>query len=465
MYLAAVATCAKNFGRGKYRGAALAIPIACFGLSGMWQSQVGAHLISEKNPDGTRGDIDVFRYFIFLGALLLTAGIIGSFLLRIVAEEDMIDAAVESLEASGLLEDSSFFRPRSYGTLDQGTADRQSSTRERGERVARRAHKLNERRKKTWLLNEESRRFLQDPTMWLLTAGFFLASGTGETFINNLGTLIGTLYPPPSEMTEVTKAQQRPTSPATHVSIVAIASTIARIASGTLSDLLGPRPIAEHQHHARRPRIASLSSISSLDPLMHSQTSLSVSTSASSRRTVSRLSLLILSTLLLSLGQVLLATGAIQNHAHSRFWLVSALAGTGYGATFSLVPIIISCVWGVENFGTNWGIVATAPAFGSALWGLIYAWVYEFAASANYDPGGTGSLGSWLDEGVRIGLGAIQGDDDHAAPMSDSSGKCYGVKCYESTFWGMAIASWLAMGLWLWAWRGRGGWRERGVRV
>ena len=42
MYLSAVTTCAKNFGRGKYKGIALALPIACFGLSGMWQSQVGS---------------------------------------------------------------------------------------------------------------------------------------------------------------------------------------------------------------------------------------------------------------------------------------------------------------------------------------------------------------------------------------------------------------------------------------
>lgn len=39
MYLSAVTTCAKNFGRGKNRGLALASPIAAFGLSGMWQSE------------------------------------------------------------------------------------------------------------------------------------------------------------------------------------------------------------------------------------------------------------------------------------------------------------------------------------------------------------------------------------------------------------------------------------------
>ncbi|KAL9051808.1 MAG: hypothetical protein Q9162_005802 [Coniocarpon cinnabarinum] len=463
LYLAAVTTCAKNFGRGKHKGIALALPIACFGLSGMWQSQVGANLLYEQNPDGSRGDVDVFRYFIFLGALLFTSGFIGMFLLKIVDEETMIDEAVESLEASGLIEDSAFFHPQQdYGTVPD---NRRPSTAERAAWIARKARKANERRKKSWLLNEETRRFLQDPTMWFLSAGFFLVTGTGETFINNLGTIIGTLYPPPSQMTD-TMAQQMPaTSPATHVSIVAIASTIARIASGTLSDILGPRPIAPRQHHTSRQRPASLSSVSSLDPLARSTGSLPVSQTATRRFQISRMTLLVSATLLLSLGQVLLASGIVQNHAAGRFWSISALIGTGYGAAFALVPIIISCVWGVENFGTNWGIVATAPAFGSAVWGIVYAWVYEWAASGVGKPGGWDSkLGSWLDEGVRIGMGVVEGGDKEYV-QSRNGGKCYGHKCYESTFWGMAVATWIAVALWLWAWRGPNGWREKGVRV
>ena len=82
---------------------------------------------------------------------------------------------------------------------------------------------------------------------------------------------------------------------------------------------------------------------------------------------------------LMSIGQVILASGVIQGHGQL-FWLVSASIGAGYGAAFSLTPIIVSVIWGVENFGTNWGICAMVPAFGATVWGLIYSAVYQWAA-------------------------------------------------------------------------------------
>ncbi|KAJ8116246.1 hypothetical protein OPT61_g2273 [Boeremia exigua] len=121
MYLSAVTTCAKNFGRGNAKGIALAVPIASFGLSGMWQSQVAAHLLYEKKPDGSKGDVDVFRFFLFLGIMLLAVGLIGTLTLRIIDEEELIDEAVEELERSGLLAQDEFFTAAAnnhgYGTL------------------------------------------------------------------------------------------------------------------------------------------------------------------------------------------------------------------------------------------------------------------------------------------------------------------------------------------------------------
>ena len=87
MYISAVTTCAKNFGRGKYRGLALASPIAAFGLSGMWQSQLGARVLYERRPNGEKGDVDVFLFFLFLALTLLAVGLLGTFLLKIVDEE------------------------------------------------------------------------------------------------------------------------------------------------------------------------------------------------------------------------------------------------------------------------------------------------------------------------------------------------------------------------------------------
>ncbi|KAF2996616.1 putative monocarboxylate transporter mch1 [Curvularia kusanoi] len=414
MYLSAVTTCAKNFGRGNSKGIALSLPIAAVGLSGMWQSQVGARLIYEKKPDGSRGDVDVFRFFLFLGILLLAVGLIGTFTLRIIDEDELIDDAVEELERSGLLAQDEFFdtaaQNHGYGTISH--TDLSDSTFDflQSEAAALKARHEEEARKKTWLLNEETRRYIMDPTMWWLAAGFFLVTGPGEAFINNLGTIINTLSPPHVDAT---------TTPATHVSIVAITSTLARLLTGTLSDVLAPP--APIRSHLQGPESLA-NSVSSLPPQPR-------------RFTVSRITFLLTFAFLLSLGQLFLASGLIQNHP-SRFALVSALIGAGYGAVFSLTPIVVSVVWGVENFGTNWGILAMTPAAGATLWGAVYAFVYQRGAD-------------------NMGVGERDVDDV----------LCYGSRCYAPTFWAMAVSVWVAMGLWVYAWRGPGGWKRKGVAV
>jgi MFS family permease len=422
MYLSAVTTCAKNFGRGRYRGLALAIPIAAFGLSGMWQSQVGSQLLYEPRPDGRKGDVDVFRFFLFLGITLLGVGAIGGFALQIVDEAAMIEDAIDELEQSGLLNEDDFFhraaQQHGYDTIPAHDLSDSTFSFLNREADAIKQREAEEKARKEWLLNAETRRFLLDRTMWWLAAGFFLVTGPGEAFINNLGTVIGTLYPPTTEADDI------PTTAATHVSIVAITSTCARLLTGTLTDLLAPSS-PPHQHNMdRRPRSLSSSLQSLPEPQQPPKFPFSIS----------RVVFLILFAVLLSSGQILLASGFIQNHG-TRFWAVSSLIGAGYGAVFSLTPIIISVVWGVENFGTNWGIVAMVPAAGAAVWGIVYSAVYQAAA------GGDGS------------------NDDGGDLL------CYGKACYAPTFWAMAASVWLACGLWAWAWRGPGGWVRRGVAV
>ncbi|TVY51901.1 putative transporter mch1 [Lachnellula cervina] len=395
MYISAVTTCAKNFGRGKYRGLALASPIAAFGLSGMWQSQVGSRILYEKSLDGSRGDVDVFKFFLFLAVTLVAVGLLGTFLLKVVDEDELIDEAVEELERSGLLEDSEFFRrgaDRGYGSIVSGS-DEEAEEARRVEEA--KALEEEEARKKTWLLNEETRRFLKDRTMWCLAASFFFISGPGEAFITNLGTIIGTLYPPTRDPNRI------PTSAATHVSIVAITSTIARILFGSLTDLLAPTTVGHHYGSAAN-------SLSSLPPRPRPPA---------------------------LLGEVILASGAIQNHGE-RFWIVSTLIGSGYGAIFSLTPLIITVIWGVENFGTNWGIVAMVPALGATVWGVVYSNVYQWAAT----------IPSYSQDDAEDVL-------------------CYGKRCYASTFWAMAGSVWIGCGLLVYAWKGRDGWSRRGIAV
>ncbi|KAJ5496693.1 Major facilitator superfamily domain general substrate transporter [Penicillium fimorum] len=388
MYLAAVATCAKNFGRGKHKGIMLAVPIAAFGLSGMWQSQLGMYLFYERLEDGGHGDLDVFKYFVFLAVLLLGIGIIGTFALRIVEDDDnYIDDTVEELERSGLLEESDFFRPRheirqavEYGTFSDAVDEEEStlSEEEREQQRLEKEREEEERQKKNWLLNYETRVFLQDNTMWWLAIGFFLVTGPGESYINNLGTIIPTLTP----QSYPTGASPPAGSPSTHVTTIALTSTIARLLTGSLSDFFAP-------------------------PATH----LFPSLPEGSRHTSPSSSRLTLS-------------------PHPGiFNLTTALIGFGYGSAFSLAPIIISVVWGVENFATNWGIVAMVPAAGAAFWGIVYSAAYQNAV-------------------------------EHGDGLSD--GQCHGWRCYG--FWavGCTVSVWVAVLAWVAAWRG---WKRRGVVV
>ncbi|KAK2754850.1 putative monocarboxylate transporter mch1 [Arachnomyces sp. PD_36] len=417
MYLAGVTTCAKNFGRGKYKGIMLAIPIAAFGLSGMWQSQVGTYLLYEKGPNGERGDVDVFRYFLFLGILLLVVGIGGTVGLRIVGEDELIDEAVEELERSGILDESQFFRSReevrnAYGTFgadgdgDSGDEDALSLSDE--ERELEKQREEEERRKKNWLLNQETRLFLKDHTMWWLAVGFFLVTGPGEAYINNLGTVIGTLTPPsyPSH------APPPAGLPSTHVSTIAITSTIARLLTGSLSDFFAP---TKDHHSYRQPNPE--------DPTSHH------TATKKPRITFSRLYFYLPSALILSLGFLLLASNLPQEEP-KLFHLSTALVGFGYGSAFSLTPIIISVVWGVENFGTNWGVVAMFPAAGAAVWGLVYSATYQGAVDRQFG--------------------------------EDAEGQCFGWECYGYWSLGCTVSVWAAIVIWGLAWRG---WRKRGIVV
>ncbi|KAL2865151.1 MFS transporter [Aspergillus lucknowensis] len=427
MYLAAVTTCAKNFGRGKHKGIILAVPIAAFGLSGMWQSQVGTYILCERLEDGSCGDVDVYRYFVFLAVVLLVIGVIGTFALRIVddEEEKYIDEAVEELERSGLLTESEFFRPRSevntaYGTFAQrdgdiGDDDDHSVTLSEEQQEAARREKEREeeeRRKKNWLLNYETRKFLGDHTMWWLALGFFLVTGPGEAYLSNLGTIVQTLN---SDSTALVDAHPAGL-PSTHVAIIALTSTVARLMTGSLSDLFAPRT----DYHFLTDQETAARSYPESSPNTR-------------RPTLSRLAFLIPSALLLSLGFLLLASPFPTHHPELSH-LTTALVGLGYGSAFSLVPIIISVVWGVENFGTNWGIVAMFPAVGAAMWGLIYSRGYQDATDD------------------RNGSPGPPGDDR----------QCHGWRCFG--FWaiGCTLSVWVAIAAWLAAWRS---WRRRGVVV
>ncbi|TRX94710.1 hypothetical protein FHL15_004482 [Xylaria flabelliformis] len=410
LYLASITTCAKNFGKGKYRGLMLVAPIAAFGLSGMIISQAASRLLYETQPDGTKGDVNVFRFFLFIAILFIVIGIIGTFALQIVDEKDLIDEAVEELERSGLLESSEVFRRRAdrgYGTIQSTSIGDENEDSDARDTLRDNESDMYAKLKKAWLLNAETRTFLADPTMWLFALSFWLIIGPGESFINNLGTVIGTLTSP--------NTYSKPPSAATHVSIMATVSTVARVVVASLSDLLSPTPESQHIQTGNPHSL----------PVLRRKLQ------------ISRVVLYVVSALVFSGGSLVLASGVVQEHA-GRFWIVSSLIGAGYGAVFSLTPIIITMIWGVENFGTNFGIIALTPALGSVIWGIIYSAVYQ---------AGVRNSVSLEDEGT--------GEDVF----------CYGKQCYVPTFWAMTVSIWIGASMIVWAWKGKNGWSSRGIVI
>lgn len=222
---------------------------------------------------------------------------------------------------------------------------------------------LRERTHSAHSFSETTHTFLKNHSMWWYGLGILLSAGPGEMLINNMGTLLGTLGIPGAD-------------PTPHVSMIALTSTLARIGSGLLSDWCGAAGY-------------------------------------------SRMWLLIACTLLMACGHLFVASGVLQRHdGHSDgtrwFYAVSGTVGLSYGAIFTLLPTIVSVIYGVENFGTNWGLLAPTAALGAVVYGLIYAGVYDHAAGAD--------------------------------------GLCRGVHCYQATFLSSGTSVLLAVMVWIFLW-------------
>lgn len=302
LYFTGITTCAKNFTRN--RGIALSLPIASVGLSGLWMSQFVSRVFV-----GEGGTLMVSAAFTTFAVFLPGVGIVGGLCLQVFPAEE-------------------------EGGVGEGEGERLLP----GDGEERGVELVDSAEDKRWI-NIATRDFLKDKAMWWFTIGVFLAIGPGEAFINNMGSIIQSLYPPSTASAHI--------DPANHISIIATTSTIARISIGILSDYLAP----------------------SINPPL-------TQSSRSFRPRCSRITLLIATSCLLLIAHLLLTFTPLR-FLTSYFWLISALVGAGYGAVFTIAPTIVSVVWGTENFGTNWGIVITTPAVGATVYGLLYARVYD----------------------------------------------------------------------------------------
>jgi hypothetical protein len=109
------------------------------------------------------------------------------------------------------------------------------------------------------------------------------------------------------------------------------------------------------------------------------------------------------------------------------FSVVTIVNGFSYGSSFTLVPTIVTKVWGIANLGTIWGSFILALAVGSLGYGLLFAKVYDAAS--------------------EVGVGSM-------------SQVCSGVHCYGLTFvitgTGLAFAAAAVFFIWVFMWKKRG---------
>jgi len=324
MYLSAVTTCAKNF--TKKRGLALALPIAAFGLSSLWMSQIANSVFYCR--DGSVGDsggrqVDITKLFIFFAVLLVAIGSFGGVALGVYPDDHESDVVLHG-EVEPLLPES---HPDHYGSVSPTPSQ--------------------EAEIQSGWLSPQQKAFLSDPTMWFFAAAVLLVMGPGEAFINNMGSIVHSINP--ADTKNSLYAQYR-ADPAFHVSVIALTSTVARLFAGLLSDYIAPsvQPASTEPGHKK--------------PMG-----------------ISRMWLIFFFSGLMIAAHFLLASGFIQKNP-SLFWIISSFLGTGYGAVFTLAPTVVSVVWGVEGFGFNWSFVITFTAGGATLFGLIYASIYDSEA-------------------------------------------------------------------------------------
>lgn len=218
--------------------------------------------------------------------------------------------------------------------------------------------------------------FFTDKTAWLFLLCFVFIGGPFEMFQNNMGAILDTVG------TDFELPLQSGPDFSTHVSIFATFSTISRLVVGFTSEAM----------ETRCSRPVMLSTIALVASFIH----------------------------------FLVPTGLFTNFEHAKyFYIVTIINGFSYGASFTLVPTIVTKVWGIANLGTIWGSFILALAVGSLGYGLLFARVY-----------------------------------DNASEIGANSQVCSGVHCYGLTFaitgTGLALAAVVVFFIWILMWKKRG---------
>lgn len=360
-YFSSIFAASKNF--PNYIGMATGISTALFGLSPAFLTMLATRYFS--HPDT---GLDVTHFLQFLAYMCGFVHIFGAFTMHVLPPAEQCTPTFLEADPEG--------RP------------------EPDERTSLLPNKTNSTTTVDVVVTEDEQLqsqstidLLKDVNFWVLVFVAFVVLGSCEMIISNIGTVVVSL---PTERSPMSTIYTIPSDvvTSTQVRTVSLANTISRLLVGPLADFVSP-----------------------------------VCTHLPSRGTfrkhlVSRIVFLTFSSFVLVCTYLWMVVGVRSQGAVSA---LSIGAGIAYGCGFTVLPSLVSAVWGLHNLGRNYGILTYAPFLGTPIFSYLYAFVAAGHAPAD-------------------------------------GGVCTGTHCWRATFEisGVAAALALAATLWLWrAWRGK----------
>ncbi|CAG7926744.1 unnamed protein product [Penicillium olsonii] len=385
----AIKTAASNF--PDHRGTATAFPLAAFGLSALFWSNISTLIFKD--------DTGRFLLLLALGTSILSFCSIP--FLRILASEPYssiphsaaepgrlsnptdLHSVPEDSEDTGLHGSTAFqhgqhpaharshsnaSNPRSYGD-DERSSLVSRSDRPRPsfdtldddflEEVAVESHHLDIR----------GLAMLRKVEFWQLFLTMALLSGIGLMTINNIGNSVKALWLYYDDSATDIFIQHRQVM---HVSILSFGNFLGRLSSGIGSDLL----------------------VKKLG--------------------MSRFWCLFFSAVVFTLTQ--LAGTTISNP--NSLVIVSGLTGIAYGFLFGVFPSLTAHTFGIKGLSQNWGVMTLAPVFSGNVFNLLYGKIYD-------------------------GHSVVGKDGDRECPD--------GLGCYRSAYFMTFISGLLGIGVCLWS--------------
>lgn len=181
---------------------------------------------------------------------------------------------------------------------------------------------------------------LKTGDFWLLAVFCFLTLGVSEMIISNIGGISMSL--PHSLPHLMTGPTTRKSSIAFQVNLISIANTGARILVGILADFISPAATYLPTGVLAFPK----------------------------KPAISRFVFLFGSAIVLLVTFIWMEVGV---QSQGNLWALSIGTGLSYSTVFTVLPGLISSLWGINNIGRNFGIMMYAPFTGTPLFSYMYA--------------------------------------------------------------------------------------------